>query len=177
MKKDTNLTKEYIFQAFYVLLTKQHYDKISVCDICQKAGVSRMSFYRNFESKEDLTLKGLDKIMNKFKESIKSQEEANLYVFTKAFFDNFKEYKDILPSLEETQILRTIRYNTMYKLKENAQIDYMNKTSKYIPVFYFSAISATVFEWLKDGTKESSDEMARLIMSLINIPNFQMPCN
>ncbi len=51
MNKNNNLTKNYILESFYILLTKKHYNEISVCDICEKAGVSRMSFYRNFFSK------------------------------------------------------------------------------------------------------------------------------
>ena len=61
MNKET-LRREYIFSAFYHLLKKNNYDDISVCDITTKAGVSRMSFYRNFKSKDDLTFQSIDRI-------------------------------------------------------------------------------------------------------------------
>ena len=70
MNEKENLTQEYIYSAFLQLLDKKHYDDISVCEICTKAGVSRMSFYRNFESKEDLTFKGIDRIVKSLSTSI-----------------------------------------------------------------------------------------------------------
>lgn len=170
MNKNCNMTKNYIFQAFYLLLTKQKYDKISVCDICDKAGVSRMSFYRNFESKDDLLIKGLDFILGKFKEKIDSMENKNHYGVIKELFEIFKKYKDIYPALEGTSISKTLLINAIERIKKDAIYDNITRTSKYIPTFYFSAISVTMFDWLRNGAVESADEMARLITSLIKLP-------
>lgn len=170
MNKNGNMTKNYIFQAFYLLLTKQKYDKISVCDICDKAGVSRMSFYRNFESKDDLLIKGLDFILEKFKEKIDSMENKNHYGVIKELFETFKKYKDIYPALEGTSISKTLLINAIERIKKDAIYDNITRTSKYIPTFYFSAISVTMFDWLRNGAVESADEMARLITSLIKLP-------
>ena len=54
------------------------------------------------------------------------------------------------------------------KLKENTATDYMNKTSKYVPVFYYGALTTVLFNWLKSGAEETPDEMAKLIAGLIN---------
>ena len=178
MNKNNNLTRDYILESFYILLTKKHYNDITVCDICEKAGVSRMSFYRNFVSKEDLIMKGIDYIMGNLREELSGNKELNSYIFIKAIFDTFKKFKDVIPSLQDTQITKTIRYNTMSRLKENIVVDQMKKSSKYIPIFYISALSTTLFEWLKGGAEESSDEMARLIVSLTkdNMPNPSLKC-
>ena len=53
------------------------------------------------------------------------------------------------------------------KLKKSMPNDLINKTSKYIPIFYLSSVTSVLLEWLKNGTIESPDEMARLICSLI----------
>ena len=40
---------------------EQHsYDQITVTDITKKAGVSRMSFYRHFDSKDDVIFKAAE---------------------------------------------------------------------------------------------------------------------
>ena len=36
--KNENLTQQYIFEAYYLLLKQKAYDKISVCEICKLAG-------------------------------------------------------------------------------------------------------------------------------------------
>ena len=73
-----NLTKKYIFEAYKSLLTTKKYEDISVCDICKRAGVSRMSFYRNFESKEDLTIKGFDSITQKSQKEVNQKNNVNV---------------------------------------------------------------------------------------------------
>ena len=47
-------TKSLISLALYALMLKHDYDTITVKDICSKAGISRMSFYRYFSKKDDI---------------------------------------------------------------------------------------------------------------------------
>ena len=166
--KNQNLIQEYIFEAFKTLLSKKHYDKVSVCEICTKAGVSRMSFYRSFSSKEDLTLKAFGKIILNIKNNIENLEVTNEYTIIKEFFKGFYPYKDLLHSIEASSIADVIALEISKKLQENTPNDYMKKTSKYIPIFYFSALGSVIITWLKDGAVESPDEMARLITSMVN---------
>ena len=51
-------TQEYIITALLQLLHKKAFAQISVTEVCRKAGVSRMSFYRHFESREDVLKSG-----------------------------------------------------------------------------------------------------------------------
>ena len=44
----------------------------------------------------------------------------------------------------------------------------MNKTSKYIPVFYIGAMASTLMFWLGNGAEEEPEDMAKLIASLID---------
>lgn len=172
MEKE-NLTRNYIFEAYLNLLSSNSYDKISICDICNKAGVSRMSFYRNFKSKEDLTYKGLEKIAKNMETKIKELDSINTYTVIKTFFDHIKKYKDILVSFKDCEVSRNIKDTINKKLLEEFPSDCVSKTSKYIPIFYFASITTVLFEWLKNGCEESSEEMARLIASLINFELFQ----
>ena len=45
------ITKESIAYAYYELLQKEQ--RISVTSICEKAGVSRNAYYRNFDSTDE----------------------------------------------------------------------------------------------------------------------------
>ena len=46
---------------------------------------------------------------------------------------------------------------------------YFNKTSKYIPLIYFSSVTSVLFQWLKNGAQESTEDMARMLSSVLNI--------
>lgn len=172
MKKE-NLTRDYIFQAYLQLLSNQDYDDISICDICTKAGVSRMSFYRNFKSKEDLTFKGIEEITKVMEDEIKKLDNVSTYSVLKVFFEYTKKFKQPLLSFKNCEFTHTLKTLTTKKLLEEFPSDCVNRTSKYIPLFYFGSIISVLFEWLKNGCEETPEEMARFIASLINFELFQ----
>ena len=54
-RKEANLrVKKNITEALFALMDKKDFSKITVTDIIEEAKVARASFYRNYESKEDL---------------------------------------------------------------------------------------------------------------------------
>lgn len=51
--KRTRFTRMCIGEAVFVLMDKKEYEKIKISDIVKTAGVSRMTFYHYYETKED----------------------------------------------------------------------------------------------------------------------------
>ena len=47
-------TKAKIFRAAKQILKKQGYERLSIKNICEEAGVSNGSFYHHFKTKDDL---------------------------------------------------------------------------------------------------------------------------
>lgn len=56
-----SLVEEYMFKALVLLLEQKPYDKISITEIAKRAGVSRMSYYRNYSSKDEIITKFWEK--------------------------------------------------------------------------------------------------------------------
>ena len=50
-----------IYQALEILLESKPYNKISITDICTKAGVSRVTFYRHYKDKDEILLTRVSK--------------------------------------------------------------------------------------------------------------------
>lgn len=173
MNKET-LTREYIFQALNQLLRFKHYDQISVCDITTKAGVSRMSFYRNFNSKDDLTMQAIDRITRRLKDNINSLEIKNKHTIAKEFFAEFEKYKNVITAFEGSEISKKLLALITEKLRTEFPYDVVNKTSKYIPIYFFGAITSVVGEWLENGCTETPEEMAKFITKMIDIPEKEL---
>ena len=53
-KKQNRIVCESLREALIILMNEKNYYKISICELCEKAGVSRMAFYNNYKSKDDL---------------------------------------------------------------------------------------------------------------------------
>ncbi len=62
--------KQCIFTALMQLLNQKPFDKIKISEIADRAGVSRMSFYRYYNKKEDILIEHLDQDFNDFTNEI-----------------------------------------------------------------------------------------------------------
>ena len=57
-----NMVKESLTDALFYLMSKKDFNNIAITELSKKAGVSRLSFYRNFDSKEDIIKKWITSI-------------------------------------------------------------------------------------------------------------------
>ena len=70
-RKEANLhVKNSIVNALIDLMREKNFEAISVSEITARAGVSRVSYYRNFDSKEDILTGSLKDLMDRFSEEI-----------------------------------------------------------------------------------------------------------
>ncbi|MCL1837344.1 MAG: TetR/AcrR family transcriptional regulator [Treponema sp.] len=67
-------TKSWIFEAVMLLMDEKPYEKITVSDIAEKAGIARPTFYRNFNDKDDVIFEYL---MNTFSTEVLNMEKGN----------------------------------------------------------------------------------------------------
>ncbi len=73
--------KNEMYKALLKLLEEKSFSAISVSDITTEANVSRMSFYRNYNSIEDILIEHLDAVVEQYKieeidERIKETEKG-----------------------------------------------------------------------------------------------------
>ena len=60
-----------ITEALLQLMSKKDFNNISICEITEKAGIGRVSFYRNFDNKEDVLKRHAETITNNFFDTTK----------------------------------------------------------------------------------------------------------
>jgi AcrR family transcriptional regulator len=63
-KKQVQRTRSWIFEAVVLLMDEKPYGKITVSDICEKAGIARATFYRYYNDKDDIVFEYLSKSLN-----------------------------------------------------------------------------------------------------------------
>ena len=66
-------TKEWIIEAFIDLLKTKSFEEIKTTEICKKAQVSRNTFYRKFNSKNDIVEKIADNLIANYISQIQSK--------------------------------------------------------------------------------------------------------
>lgn len=83
MKKDMYTTnvfiKECIAQALSKLIESKHLSDIKITELARIAGVSRMSYYRNFKSKEEIFSSYFDIILTRYDEAEGYSQPFGIY--------------------------------------------------------------------------------------------------
>ncbi len=58
-RKTSEFLRTCIFEALMLLLDQKKYEDITISELAEKAGVSRMTYYRTYENKEDVVIQFL----------------------------------------------------------------------------------------------------------------------
>lgn len=146
--------KEYITEAILQLLNKKKYDDITITDIAEKAGVTRITFYRNFESKDDIIKQYIQNIFSQYKWSDKLDTTYQIFDF---FYKNKKTIDLLYKSNLQFFLVDNILINFNYKKDDPNIIAYSKVMVAYL-------VFGLCDEWYKRGMVESPEE----IISLIN---------
>ena len=73
-KEQARQTEAAILQAALELARANSFDKVSVRDICQRAGITTGAFYHHFRSKEDLLSRGFAPLDRRMEEALSGHE-------------------------------------------------------------------------------------------------------
>lgn len=96
------LAKECIVDALLKLIQDKSLSSISVSELCKKAGVSRMTFYRNYQSIEDIFVRHLSEIFDSYKADDAKAARSGIYCDREHiihYFDYIYEYRNFLDGL------------------------------------------------------------------------------
>jgi len=161
-------TRFYIVQALFKLMNEYGYEKISVTDIAEKAGVGRATFYRYFKRKEDVLIfyferNTKDFIYNqRFYPRCKDDYVNNV----KSVFNKFKENK------EPFKLIRKARLEYIY-------LDYLNKNftktfesdypqkNVFTPYIYAGMLFNVSMAWLDNDCNEPVENLAEMVVNAI----------
>lgn len=162
--------KHSMYEALLNLLERKKFSSISVSDITSEAGVSRMSFYRNYESIEDILIEHLNEVVEEYKkekiEYVIPESEDIYYgkaymIHCFCFFYKHHEFINTLISCGMGDLfLAKITDYLIEKWvdKENGTREEMLRVCAYAGSIY-----NMYREWNKGAFKESPEEIAKIL--------------
>jgi AcrR family transcriptional regulator len=159
-KKKEGRVADYILEALLILIRKKEWQDISVTEICDKAGVTRMSFYRSYESKEDVLQKWIVKVTDRFMAESgidflrDSREEYLLKLFR-----HVTEYKERLQVIYRAGLIHFVQE----EFDRVMLAHYKGKYSDYQTSFLSGGIYNVFLLWLRQGCRETPEEMAKIV--------------
>lgn len=167
-KSESNkLAKEYILTALIELMKGQDYHDITITALVKKAGVSRMAYYRNYTSKEDIIDKFIDDVGASIHEKLqKMRSNADVYAYYFELFTQLSSFNDLAITVYNAGLGELI----LSHLTKNMALTFPCKgnspAERYRHLYMAGAFYNIFIEWLKKGQKEPIADMAKLCCSL-----------
>jgi len=167
-------TKQNIMTAFWDLYTHNRIEKISVTQICTRAGYNRSTFYKYFLDVYD--------VLDKIEEQIITPEMLEQSVVSYLLSDNkkvafehiialFEKSSGYIPVLLGEHGDSAFRQKLMNKLIPvvsshlNVSIT-SNKNTKYILEYQSAAIFNTIANWYTNGKDIPAEEFIQLLLRI-----------
>lgn len=162
-----------ITSALFELLETRPFSAVSVTDICERAGVARKTFYRNFESKMSVVERLVDQVFYEFmqKFDFKVHGARKIYRYWYEYILSTREFTAIFfdPDLYEF-IVRKIREFVEIEINETlfGGVSYDPLLAEYYLKFAASGIASIMREWMKNDCKTPAETMAVLTARLLS---------
>lgn len=164
-------------QALLGAIKNQRYSQVSVTDLCRQTGLSRKTFYRLYENKDDVLCALLDGILYNMPihQEPKQSVQEDLY----RIFEYWKEQKQILDALSvdhQTYLLleRALYYVSGEDLATQRALGAIGHPHKEeILLFVLGGILSMTIRWHHSGYAKSTQEMAQLAALLLMSPPLQ----
>ena len=167
-RKEENLrVKLNIVNSYFELLKNYQNDKISISMIANNDSVSRMSYYRNFDSKNDIIIYFLESIFQEIKSQLPEDctfwSKEYGYVFLKVLY----KYKSEFLLLDSIGFMGMVQ--TMFN-EANIDLggDIPHKSVKRYYLYFASGASLNgIIEWFRNDCKEPLEEFYQTLIEFL----------
>ncbi|MDK2807611.1 MAG: hypothetical protein PWP24_344 [Clostridiales bacterium] len=171
----SNSTKADLEASLKKFLLKKTFDKITIHDLTNDCGISRMSFYYHFKDIYDLVAWCCEedgKRALQGKKTYQTWQEGFLQIF-EVILENKPFILNIYHSVSREQI-ETYLYQLTYGLlegviKEQAQGTAISKEDmQFIAEFYKYSFVGILLDWVKEGMKEEPAQIVEKVSITLN---------
>lgn len=167
------IVRESIFSALMQLMSKKAFEDITVTEITQRAGVSRMGYYRNYNDKKDILVAHLDDLFEHYWSQIQTKPQ-NDFQSACLYFNYFRKNRLFLMNLLEAGLTQMIFERHDYYLQTifkdlYKDVSLESKSEKYIVGFLSGGLLKVLIAWARDGMVESTEDMAEIVCELMKL--------
>ena len=156
--------EEYITSALLQLMKKKDYFRITITEICEKAGVSRMSFYRSFGGKLEVLQKKCAAITDEFVQSSGiSYRNNTVRQYFVTLFTHLQKYRDLIMLLSRAGLLHVIKDDIDRVFLHSYEGIYDDYKSHFLS----GGIYDVFLYWLKNGCLETPEELAEKLSEVL----------
>lgn len=179
MKKETNnitalRSKMWITNSLLMLMDKKEFNKITITEIIKNADLTRQTFYRNFNSKEDILYEYVNKLYKDCFDEIEKIPKKDIRIILITYFHYWRKNKDFLLLIKKSKLnyevidfyypyMNEYFSKSIIKLPTNSTVEI-----DYIKYFLLGGLIQVKSRWLENNFLETPTELADIVLSVIN---------
>lgn len=145
-KQEANaFVKECITTALIKMMQENRFDSISITNLVARAGVARVSFYRNFTSKEDVIKQHLNFLIGEW--GVEYEKTGSPDTFPESLANHYYKYRDFYLLLYRHDLSAMIYEN----IREALHIDSVDEQNER---FRRAVWAGVIFGWLDEWARQ-----------------------
>ncbi|MCM1130267.1 MAG: TetR/AcrR family transcriptional regulator [Roseburia sp.] len=166
-EKISTFLKDCLADALIKKMKNKPFEKITIDEIAETAGVGRATYFRHFSCKQEMLTY---KIMrhweiNSEKRNLKERRKFDLSNALDFFEINLMQ-QEVLDLIYASNLQSTL-LDAFYKIMVPRDAD--NTFEKYRELFYSYGLFGALDEWIRNGYKQSPQEMVELLTKITKI--------
>lgn len=175
IQKNWNLSaKNCLAEALITMMQTENIEDIHIKDLVQKAGVSRMSYYRYFSSKKEILTYYMDYILKEYETTVDKNTnyffQSYDHILESLIF--FRNYKDFALCLERSHLSYILMDSLNAYIQKQKGFDPEKAVRSYPFYYYAGALYNIYMQWIKTDANEPAEKLATIIYQLT--PNTAM---
>lgn len=151
-----------ITDALICLLADNELQQLSVSQLCAHAGVGRASFYRNFQSKEDILKIHIRALLQDVIDKLKKEEGKPLSEQLGILFSHLIQHRDFYSLIHRRNLMNL--FKDVFMEICGAKPEYA-MAEAYAAAFASYALYGWIEVWFDRGMQESAEEITALFQS------------
>lgn len=147
---------EHLTGALLELLKEKPLADISVSELCDRAGVGRTSFYRNYEEKEDILRAHIRRLFQNWVEQYKKNPDPSVRELVGLVFSHFEANRDFYALLNKRGLVYLLKDIILdlcgFDPEQEIAAAY---SSAYVGFFLYGWIEV----WFRRGMRDRAEEL------------------
>lgn len=163
------IVRECMTTALLQLMKEKEFEDISVSEITKRAGVSRTSYYRNYDSKEDILKQGLDQVMEGFVRKVSALPKgAGVRDAVQCAFRQGREESAFLILIHRAGLDNLLRDRFDSFILGLTQRVLLLRDGVYPARILSGALLSALLYWFDTGMQEPDQELADLFFACMS---------
>lgn len=167
-------SKKYLVTALLELMDKKSYENISIKELTDCAGLSRRTFYTNFETKEDILRYYFVTLVSEYVEILKTYEYLTPKDIAEEYFSFWFSHRTLLQLLKKNHLPIHINVfveflrdmDSILNIKERRFTD--SELQYYDAVFVAGGLWNMLNVWVENGFEKDDKEMTDIFLKIFH---------